>query len=823
MNTLFSDLRVGLRLLWRDRAFAITAGLTLAVCIGANTALFSVVRGVLLKPLWMPEADRVVMAGNMYPGAGVYEPLGAAVPDYFDRLREVTVFSEQALFRQDNRSIDKDGSPLRVEGLSVTPSFFRVAGVTPRLGRTFTDQEGEIGSEFEVVISDGFWRTQLGGDPSAVGRDIRLDGRAYTVIGVMPPQFRPTDDEKALWTPMTFTAEEKSDNSRHSNNAAYIARLKPGATVEQAQAQIDALNAANLDRFPQFKEVIVNARFRTVVNRLQDQMVKDVRPTLYLMWGGALFVLLIGCVNVTNLALVRSRARLKELATRLALGGGTVRIARQLAIEHLLLALGSAVVGIAIGYVALRAMDVVSLQALPRSQDIFLDTVVVLYTLAAAAAIGLVLGLIPMAAMLSANVLSVLREEGRTATTGRGAQSLRRGLVIAQVGCAFVLLIGAGLLFASFRRVLAVDPGFTTERVLTGAVVLPDSRYKEPDTQRRFIDDALRRVQALPGVTAAGVTDTIPLGNRASASAILAEGYKAQPGESFLAPAEVRVSSGYFEAIGVKLVAGRFFTDRDTATSTRVIIVDDRLARRFWPNQDPIGRRMYKPDDDAKDLTAVTDKTVFFTVVGVVAEMKLRNLTDGDNLVGAYFFPLTQEPQNDLTFVLKAAADPGTLSGALRREVAAVDSQLPVFEMQPMSYWTDRSLAKRRSPALLSIAFGFVALFLSAIGIYGVLAYLVTQRTKEIGIRVALGSTAWAVFQLVLREGLLLVAAGLAAGGIGSYLLRRTLESQLFGVRSSNPVVLVLVSVVLAAVALVACALPARRATKIDPLVALTE
>ena len=823
MNTLFSDLRVGLRLLWRDRAFAITAGLTLAVCIGANTALFSVVRGVLLKPLWMPEADRVVMAGNMYPGAGVYEPLGAAVPDYFDRLREVTVFSEQALLRQDNRSIDKDGSPLRVEGLSVTPSFFRVAGVTPQLGRTFTDQEGEIGSEFEVVISDGFWRTQLGGDPSAVGRDIRLDGRAYTVIGVMPPQFRPTDDEKALWTPMTFTAEEKSDNSRHSNNAAYIARLKPGATVEQAQAQIDALNAANLDRFPQFKEVIVNARFRTVVNRLQDQMVKDVRPTLYLMWGGALFVLLIGCVNVTNLALVRSRARLKELATRLALGGGTVRIARQLAIEHLLLALGSAVVGIAIGYVALRAMDVVSLQALPRSQDIALDTVVVLYTLAATAAIGLVLGLIPVAAMLSANVLSVLREEGRTATTGRGAQSLRRGLVIAQVGCAFVLLIGAGLLFASFRRVLAIDPGFTTERVLTGAVVLPDSRYKEPDTRRRFIDDALRRVQALPGVTAAGVTDTIPLGNRASASAILAEGYKAQPGESFLAPAEVRVSSGYFEAIGVKLVAGRFFTDRDTATSTRVIIVDDRLARRFWPNQDPIGRRMYKPDDDAKDLTTVTDKTVFFTVVGVVAEMKLRNLTDGDNLVGAYFFPLTQEPQNDLTFVLKAAADPGTLSGALRREVAAVDSQLPVFEMQPMSYWTDRSLAKRRSPALLSIAFGFVALFLSAIGIYGVLAYLVTQRTKEIGIRVALGSTAWAVFQLVLREGLLLVAAGLAAGGIGSYLLRRTLESQLFGVRSSNPVVLVLVSVVLAAVALVACALPARRATKIDPLVALTE
>jgi len=823
MNTLFSDLRVGLRLLWKDKAFTATAGLTLAVCIGANTALFSVIRGVLLKPLWMPEADRVVMARNMYPGAGVYEPIGSAVPDYFDRLREVTAFGEQALFRQDDRSLDQGGTPVRVESLTVTPSFFRVAGVKPLLGRTFTDQEGEIGNEYVVVVSDSFWRTQLAGDPAAVGRELRLDGRTYTVVGVMPPEFRPTDDEMALWTPMTFTAEQKSDNSRHSNNAAYIARLKPGATVEQAQAQIDALNAANLDRFPQFKEVIVNARFRTVVTRLRDQMVKDVKPTLYLMWGGALFVLLIGCVNVANLALVRSRARLKELATRLALGAGTWRITRQLALEHLLLAFLSAVAGIAIGYVALRAMGVVSLQGLPRSHDITLDTVVVLYAFGAAAAIGLVLGLIPVAAMLSANVLGVLREEGRTATSGRGAQSLRRGLVIAQVASAFVLLIGAGLLFASFRKVLAVDPGFTTERVLTGAVSLPESRYKDPAALRRFTDGALRRVQALPGVSAAGITDSIPLGNRASASAILAEGYKAQPGESFLAPAEVRVSNGYFEAMGVKLVAGRLFTDRDTATSPRVIIVDDRLARRFWPNQDPIGRRMYKPDDDTTDLAAVTEKTVFLTVVGVVAEMKLRNLTDGDNLVGAYFFPLAQEPQDDLTFVLKAAADPGTLSGALRREIAAVDSQLPVFEMQPMSYWTDRSLAKRRSPALLSIAFGFVALFLSAIGIYGVLAYLVTQRTKEIGIRVALGSTAWAVFQLVLREGFLLVAAGLVLGGIGSFMLRRTLESQLFGVTSSNPFVLFLVSALLATVALAACAVPARRATKIDPLVALTE
>ena len=823
MNTLLADLRVGLRLLGRDRAFTLTAGLTLAVCIGANVALFSVIRGVLLKPLAMPDAHRVVIAGNVYPGAGVHDPIGAAVPDYFDRLRDITVFSEQAVFRGADRSVDQEGTPVKVDGMMVTPSFFRVAGIEPQLGRTLTDQDGETGNEFAVVISDSFWRSHFAADAAVVGRSLRLDGRQYTVVGVMPRGFNPTDRRTELWTPIVFTPRERSDESRHSNNLIYIARLKAGATPEQAQAQIDALNAANLDRFPAFRELLVNAGFRTIVNRLQDQMVKDVRATLYLMWGGSLFVLLIGCVNVANLALVRSRVRLKELATRLALGAGSWRVARQMAVEHLVLSLGAAAIGIAIAAAALQGMSSLSLEELPRAQEIGLDGAAVWYTLAAAVGIGLVLGLIPVVATLSTNVLGVLREEGRTATTGRGAQSLRRVLVVTQVGCAFLLLIGAGLLFASFRKVLEVDPGFTTKGVLTGEVSLPSARYADAEAFGRFTREAVRRVRNLPGVKAAGATDSLPLGNSASASAILAEGYKARPGESLLAPAEVRISDGYFEAIGAKLVAGRFFTERDTAGATRAIIVDDRLARRFWPDQNPIGRRMYRPSDEVDDPAAITEKTEFYTVVGVVSEMKLRNLTDGDKLVGAYFIPLSQEPQSGLTFVLRTDGDPGTLSGALRREVAAIDPQLPVFEMQPMSYWTDRSLASRRSPALLSIAFGFVALFLSAIGIYGVLAYLVTQRRKEIGIRVALGSSAAGVFRLVVREGLVLVAAGLIAGGVASFLLRRTLESQLFGVTASNPMVLLLVSAVLAAVALVACAVPARRATRIDPLIALTE
>ena len=820
---MLNDLRVSLRLLWKDAAFTSTAALTLAVCIGANAALFSVVRGVLLKPLAMPDPDRVVLAGNVYPGAGVLDPIGASVPDYFDRLRDVTAFAEQTLFKRDDRSVDQGGVATRVESTTVTPSFFRVAGIKPQLGRTFTEQEGEIGHELVVVLSDGFWRTQFGGDRNVIGRDLRIDGKPHTVIGVMPPRFHPIDDERALWTPMTFTAKQKSDEERHSNNAVYLARLKPGATVAQAQAQIDALNSANLERFPQFKQILINAGFHTVVTPLQEQIVEDIRPVLYLMWSGALFVLLIGCVNVANLVLVRSRVRLKELATRLALGAGTLRVARQLAIEHLVLTLGSAVAGIGIGYAALRAMNTINLQELPRANDISLDAAVVGYTAALAAAIGFALGLIPVAATVGANVLTILREEGRSATVGRGAQSLRRVLVITQVACAFVLLVGAGLLFATFRRALAVDPGFTASGVLTAAVSLPDARYPDDDARRRFIDEARRRLRAVPGAGLVGVTDSVPFGNSASMSAILAEGYQPRKGESLLAPSNVKVSPGYFETMRAKLLAGRSFNDRDGKGAPRVIIVDDRLARRFWPNQSPIGRRMYRPGDATSDPTVITAKTEFFTVVGVVAEMKQRSLTDGDKAVGAYYFPLAQEPQSGVTFTVRSNGDPTALSGALRREIAAIDGQLPVFDMQPMSHWIDRSLADRRSPALLSIAFGFVALFLSAVGIYGVLAYLVTQRTKEIGIRVALGSSAAAVFRLVLREGLLLVGIGLVLGGIGSFFLRRTLESLLFGITASDPIVLLLVSGVLAAVALAACCVPARRATRIDPLVALTE
>ena len=504
LDWLIRDLRVAIRLLVRDRAFSLTAASTLAVCIAANAALFTVVHHVLLRPLPVPESSRILLMSNIYPGAGATDSSNSGVPDYYDRLKAVTVLEAQAMFNQRSVSIGREGLPVRLQVEDVTPSYFRVMGVAPALGRVFGDDEGEVGNEKRVVLSDALWRNQFAGDPAVVGRDVRLDGQPYTIVGVMPRSFQALDPEVMLWRALAFTAEQRSDEHRHSNNYWNIGRLKPGATLAQAQAQVDALNAANLERFPKYRELLVNAGFRTVVDGYHDHLVRFVKPTLYLLWGGALFVLLIGCVNVANLALVRARSRLKELATRLALGAGRWQVARQLIAESVVLTLIAAGAGLLLALVALRTLGALDVQGLPFGSEIRVDGIAVLYSLAVSLVIGTLLGLVPVAAVLHTNLSLVLRDAGRGTSVGRGGRILRRTLAITQVAFTFVLVVGAGLLLASFRRVLAVDPGFVAEGVQTASVMLPRSRYDDDAKRRAFTDEALRRVRALPGVLAAG-------------------------------------------------------------------------------------------------------------------------------------------------------------------------------------------------------------------------------------------------------------------------------------------------------------------------------
>jgi predicted permease len=811
-----NDFRVSLRLLARDKAYAFAVASTLALCLGANAALYSVVHHLLLRPLPVPEPERILLMSNQYPRAGASDSSNSGVPDYYDRKREVTVLEEQALFNTGNVSLDSDGRPTRVRVLNVTPSYLRVMRTAPALGRPFSEAEGEPGNERKLLLSDAMWRSHFAADPAVVGRTLRLDGQPYEVVGVLPARLEALAPGVGLVRPLAFTPEEKGDDRRHSNNYWHVGRLEPGATIEQARSQVDALNAANLDRFPQFKEPLVNAGFHTKVERLADHLVRHVKPVLYLLWGGASFVLLIGVMNALNLALVRARARAKELATRVALGAAPSQLARQLAVENVLLALVAAAASMLIAALALRAAASFELSDLPYASEIGLGLAPALYATGVALAVGLVMALVPLASALGQNPSAALRVEGRGSTGSGGARVLRRSLVVGQVAFTFVLLLGAGLLLASFAHVLRVDPGFDPERVTTASVSLPRVRYEDDAARRAFYAATLPRLRAIPGVAAAGATTTIPFGGSYNDSVILAEGYVMKPGESLISPQYVNVTPGYFEAMGARLVRGRFFDERDGEPAPAVAIVDERLARRFWPDQDPIGRRLYLPSD-INNITAITKDTVLRTVVGVVADMKLRELTEAGRAVGAYYFPMQQDTARHFTFAVRSRGDDSSVAASLRAAIAAVDAELPVYDVKSMRERTDRALLDRRGPAQLAVGFGVVALLLAAVGLYGVLAYLVSQRGREIAVRLALGSTPRAVFELVLREGVLLLGLGLLVGGAGALLLRSGLESQLFGVRASDPRVMLAVVALLAVVTLAACALPARRAARIEP------
>ena len=738
--------------------------------------------------------------------------------DYFDRLKEITVFESQAEFRQRDQTVEVNELPQRVHAMAVTPSWFTLLRVTPALGRPFLEEEGEVGREREVILSHGLWEQLYAGDKAAIGRDLRISGQLFKIVGVMPAGFDFIDPEVRLWMPIAFTAEEKTQH--HSNNWTYIGRLKPGATLEQAQAQVDALNNENLERFPEFKEILINAGFHTVVKPLQDILTEGVKKTLYLLWGGAILVLLIGGLNIANLALTRLSLRRKEMATRIALGAGRMQLMRQLILENVGLALLGGVGGIVLGAGLLRTLSVVGLEHMPRAGEVRMDGTVILVSLGLSVVAGMFVGLFPLVSASKIGINEALHEDSRTGTTGKKTRSVRQLLVAAQIGFAFALLMGAALFLTSFRRLLQVDPGFRAEGVVTASVSLPRSKYAKPEDWRGFLNRALPAVRAIPGVTKAGATDVIPLSGNHNDEVILAEGYQMKPGESIISPFRMDISPGYFEAMGISMTKGRSFDERDSETAPFVVIVDEQLAQHFWPNSDPVGRRMYLPGNP-QDLLKVDEHTTWLTVIGVVRNLRYEHLEDKGGSAGAYYRPIEQEPDNTFTFALKAAGNTDSAVRALRAEIFRFDPDLAVFDVHSMSERIDLSLAARKTSMLLANAFGGVALFLAMLGIYGVLAYLVAQRTREIGIRVALGSPRGSILKMVLREGLELVVVGLVLGIIAAVSMQKAVASEIYGVRALDPLVLVSVMAVLAIVALAACAIPARRALRVDPIVAL--
>jgi putative ABC transport system permease protein len=819
MGDLLRDINYGTRSLLKDRSFTITALVTLAVCIAVNTATFAIVNSVLLRPLPVPHADSILLMSNQYPKAGVGISHNSASGDYYDRLQEVTAFQEQALFRFQNETIMIGEASQQVRGMLVTPSLFPLLRAHPLMGRTFSNDEGEVGGEQKVILSYGLWQQLYAGSKSALGQQMKVNSRPYTIVGVMPRDFNFVNPEIRLWLPIAFTPKEKTVH--HSNNYYNIGLLKPGATLEQVQTQVNALNAENLERFASLKQLLINAGFYTKVEPLQEMLVHDIKGILYLLWGGAIFVLLIGGLNITNLALARLGLRRKELATRLALGARRSHLVRQIMVENLLLALAGGVAGIGVGAGLLRALSAMNLNRFPRANEVSMHVDVVIAALAMATLVGVLIGMAPIAAILNYGMNNVLREEGRTGTGAKSSRRVRQGLVIAQIGFAFSLLMGAGLLLASFRQLLKVDPGYSMDGIATASTMAPKSRYASDDQLRTLLNRSLDAVRQSPGVISAGATTMIPLGDNHSDSIILAEGYQMKPSESVISPIYVSATPGYFETMRIALVRGRYFQDSDISTSQPVIIVDEELAQRFWPNQDPIGHRMYQPSDSS-NLLKTDEHTRWLYVVGVVRSVRIEDLSTSPP-VGVYYFPYSQSPERYFTLAAQTAGSPESIMQPIRSKMAAIDPELAIFDVHTMSERGELSLASRRTSMTLALGFGALALFLAAIGIYAVLAFVVAQRRREIGIRVALGSTPGRIVRLVLHEGLVLVGLGLVVGIAGSFLLHSAVASQIYRVSPFDPLVLLSVIAVLGVIALAACLVPARRAVQVDPMIVLNE
>jgi putative ABC transport system permease protein len=794
LGGVWHDLRYGVRMLRHHPGFTLVAMFSLVLAIGANSVIFSLVNAVIFRPLPYPEPARLVAIYEFYFTDRFSRHLGPSSHNYLEWQRQAQSFEQLAATRRYSGIMTGRGEPETLTGLFVSSSFFSMVGVEPAMGRAFRPDE-EAGANV-VIIGHQLWQRLFNYDPDIIGQSVTLNGRDNTIVGVMPPGFRYPIQENDILAPLDLS---KPDSGR-TLGVGVIARLKSGCSIKQAQTEMETLSRQLEVQYPRF-----NDGFSAGVASLHEELVGKTRWPMIILLGAVGFVLLIACANVANLLLARDAARQKEIAVRLALGASPWRLMQQLLTESVLLALLGGGAGLLLAFTSLDALLAISPVDLPRLATVKVDPAVIIFTFALSTLTGVVFGMIPALQASKLDLNQTLKESSRNATESRRRYRLRGVLVVAEVALSLVLLIGAGLLIKSFWRLTRVDAGLNTRNVLTAGLSLPRYKYSDTNRQRTFYQQALERIRHVPGVEHAAVTYFLPFSNFATdwftieGQPEVTEDNRPQARFGF-------ISEDYFRTMGIALMKGRDFNDRDTPNAPPVVIINQAAARQFWPNEDPIGKRI-KSQRQVREIIGVS---------GEVRQAGLDKPSDAE-----IFLPYQQAPYLYLQLAVRTTDDPMKMVLAIRDEVQALDPDLPLTGIKTMDQYLSDSIANPRFQSRVLSLFAAIALLLAAVGLYGVMSYAVAQRTHEIGVRVALGARSSDVLKLVVGKGLRLTLIGIAIGLVAAVALTRLLASLLFGVSTTDPATFIIIALLLISVALLACYLPARRATKVDPMVAL--
>jgi len=806
VETLFRDVRYALRTLRQTPGFSAIAILTLALGIGANTAIFSVVYGVLLHPLPYKDPSRLIVLRETTPRVG---NVSVSYPNFLDWREQAKTFSAMAAVHSVEFNLSGIDQPENIEGQAVSSSYLTMLGVRPLIGRDFLPSEEKAGTPSVVLLGYSLWQSHFGGNVNVIGRSIALDGRAFSIIGVLPAEYVSTEKVDVLEPIGVWATNNKNAVDREQRgDSIVVGQLASGVTLEQARTEMKGIATRLARAYPE-----ANDRFSVTLKPIRDEFVGDIRPALLVLLIAVLFVLLIACANLANLFLMRGAGRAKEIALRLAIGASRGRIVAQMLVESFILALFGGVLGL--GIAAAGIPGIVGL--LPKDQivhaTISLNATVLLFSAAVVILSAFIFGLSPALQSANTDVHADLKESGRNASGSRSQNRWRNLLVVAEVSLALILLVGAGLMLKSHSRLLAVDPGFRAERVLTMTMSLRTSQFDKDAAVLNFWQRVLDTVRALPGVQAVALGTAVPLTGVHSRSDITVEGMALPTPGNFPHPDFHNVTPDYPDAIGTPLRRGRMFTDADDEKAPQVALINTTLAQRLFPNQDPIGKRFHDGRPSAKEAPK------WITIVGVVADTKMYGLANPARL--EVYQPLRQRPSQGMTLVVRSASDPAALTSAIRAAVASIDKDQPVYGVATMHQLVRDSVSTQRVTLILLSLFSSLALVLAAIGVYGVISYAVAQRSHEIGIRMALGAHPSDVVRMVLAQGGKIAGAGIAIGALASLGLTRLIAKLLFSVSSSDPVTFVSVALLLAASSLLACYIPARRTTRIDPMIAL--